>query len=208
VIEMMRKHYYPEANREYFPIPATEADYRAKKITDYLNLVNTIVQDQVERIKQCAFETGSDIIKYFDMLREDSAVKRMYRQMLSTADQVERFKLEAWLREQIRPGSIDVNIMTKVDRNVAGKDGNPVDDATLKLLCEAREEDVVLSKNSPLGIRFFYLKGTSYTRKGHYALKKVNRAAPEPKSTLQLLPALKRMGLSAPSTMPNLSLMG
>ncbi|HSB94023.1 MAG TPA: hypothetical protein VLC28_12950, partial [Flavitalea sp.] len=36
-----------------------------------------------------------------------------------------------------------------------------VDEDTLKLLCAAKEKDVVLSRNSPLGVRFHYLKGTS-----------------------------------------------
>jgi hypothetical protein len=36
-----------------------------------------------------------------------------------------------------------------------------VDEATLELLCAAKEKDVVLSRNSPLGVRFYYLKGTS-----------------------------------------------
>lgn len=36
-----------------------------------------------------------------------------------------------------------------------------VDDETLNLLCNATEKDVVLSQNSPLGVRFHYLKGTS-----------------------------------------------
>ena len=36
-----------------------------------------------------------------------------------------------------------------------------VDEATLKLLCAAKEKDVVLSRNSPLGVRFYYLKGTT-----------------------------------------------
>lgn len=36
-----------------------------------------------------------------------------------------------------------------------------VDDETLKLLCAAKEKDVVLSRNSPFGVRFYYLKGTS-----------------------------------------------
>ena len=35
-----------------------------------------------------------------------------------------------------------------------------VDDNTLKLLCEAKEKDVVLSSNSPLGVKFYYLKNT------------------------------------------------
>jgi hypothetical protein len=37
-----------------------------------------------------------------------------------------------------------------------------VDENTLKLLSSAKEKDVVLSKNSPLGVRFHYLKRTSY----------------------------------------------
>jgi hypothetical protein len=36
-----------------------------------------------------------------------------------------------------------------------------VDDETMQLLCAAKEKDVVLSNNSPLGVRFHYLKGTS-----------------------------------------------
>jgi NAD(P)H-dependent flavin oxidoreductase YrpB (nitropropane dioxygenase family) len=36
-----------------------------------------------------------------------------------------------------------------------------VDEYTLQLLSRAEEKDVVLSHNSPLGVRFHYLKGTT-----------------------------------------------
>ena len=72
---MMRRYYYPTINREYQPISTHEDDYRAKRITDYLNLVNTIVQAQVEKLRKAAFETGSEIVKYFEMLPDDSALK-------------------------------------------------------------------------------------------------------------------------------------
>ena len=36
-----------------------------------------------------------------------------------------------------------------------------VDEETLKLLCAAKKEDIVLSRNSPFGVPFHYLKGTS-----------------------------------------------
>ena len=130
LIEMMRKHYYAEAQRDYFPIKSSEPDYRAKRITDYLNLVNSIVQEQFDKLRKSAFETGSEIIKYFEMLPEGNGLKKMYRQMQITADQLERSKIEAWLRAQMRPGSIDVNIMTKVDRNVLDKDGKPLEDGS------------------------------------------------------------------------------
>lgn len=117
LIEMMRKHYYPIAQKTYFPISTEEPDYRSHRITDYLNLVNTLVQQQVEKIKNAAFETGSEIVKYFSMLPEDSSLKQLYRQMTGTHDPKEKEKLASYLRTQIRPGSIDVNIMTKLDRN-------------------------------------------------------------------------------------------
>ena len=125
LIEMMRKVYYPATSKEYFPISTEEQDYRAKRITDYLNLVNTIVLEQVEKLKHAAFETGSDIVKYFEMLPEDSTMKIMYRQMMLITNQPEKEKLQAVLRSQIKPGSIDVNIMTKLDREQYDKNGEP-----------------------------------------------------------------------------------
>ena len=72
LIEMMRAHYYPTINQEYKPIDTHVEDYRAKRITDYLNLVNTIVHNQVEKLKTAAFEAGSEIVKYFESLRDQS----------------------------------------------------------------------------------------------------------------------------------------
>jgi len=130
LVEMMRRHYYPTINREYQPISTQENDYRAKRITDYLNLVNTIVQAQVEKLKLAAFEAGSEIVKYFEMLPDDSSLKKLYRQMMDTNNQLEKEKLETYLRAQVKPGSIDVNIMTKTDRDNFDKNGNLLPDGS------------------------------------------------------------------------------
>lgn len=130
LIEMMRKHYYPAIGEAYQPISTHEDDFRAKRITDYLNLVNRIVKDQVEKLRNAAFETGSEIVKYFEMLPEDSALKKIYDQMMKAGDEREKKKLEHYLRTQIRPGSIDVNIMTKTDRNNYNKAGNLIEDGS------------------------------------------------------------------------------
>ena len=111
LIEMMRKHYYPVVNREYYPIGTHEEDYRAKRITDYLNLVEEIVTAQVEKLKQAAFETGSEIVKYFEMLPEDSKLKQFYLKMVETQVMPEKEKMQAYLRTRIQPGGIDVNVM-------------------------------------------------------------------------------------------------
>ena len=130
LIEMMRKHYYPTIGLPYQPITVHEDDFRAKRITDYLNLVNTIVHAQIEKIKIAAFEKGSEIVKYFDMLPEDSKIKHLYNQMMKTADVKEKNQLEEYLRTQIQPGSIDVNIMTKTDRNNFDQSGELIEDGS------------------------------------------------------------------------------
>jgi len=128
--EMMRSHYYPTINQTYVPIDTDQEDYRAKRITDYLNLVNTIVTAQVEKLKHAAFEAGSEIVKYFEMLPDESKLKQIYRQMIQSAEGHEKSSLEAYLRGQIKRGSIDVNIMTKLDRNHLDKNGEPIPDGS------------------------------------------------------------------------------
>ena len=81
LIETMRSYYYPLVEKAYLPISVKEDDYRARRITDYLNLVNSIVSGQVEKIRKEAFEAGSEIVKYFEMLPDSSTVKQLYRKM-------------------------------------------------------------------------------------------------------------------------------
>src|SRR5690606_32287339 len=117
LIEMMRRQYYPNINQEYFPISSKVPDYRAKRITDYLNLLQKIVQKQLDKLKSSAFEAGSEIVKYFELLPDSSPLKKCYLQMANCSVATEKARLQSYLRSQIIAGSIDVNIMTKVDRD-------------------------------------------------------------------------------------------
>jgi hypothetical protein len=130
LIEMMRSHYYPTIGQTYYPITTKEKDYRAKRITDYLNLVQKIVQGQVTKMRNAAFEAGSEIVKYFELLPDDSPLKQLYCKMLGTVEGVEKEKIQAYLKTQIVPGSIDVNIMTKTDRNHFSKGGELLEDGS------------------------------------------------------------------------------
>ena len=51
------------------------------------------------------------------MLAEDSVLKAAWRHMLSQTDPKLKADLQKSLRESIKPGDINVNIMTKLDRN-------------------------------------------------------------------------------------------
>ncbi|SOD82564.1 hypothetical protein [Spirosoma fluviale] len=127
LIETMRRYYYQQANEPYVPIDTTEENYRARRITDYLNLMNRTVQAQVETLKNAAFEAGSELVKYFDMLPDDSALKGLYLTMVQSNNTSEKAHLENVLRGSIQPGSIDVNIMTKVDKNNLDPDGTVIE---------------------------------------------------------------------------------
>ena len=128
--EMMRKHYYPWINENYFPISTREENYREKRITDYLNLVGRIVSTQIEKLKNSVFENGSDVAKYFEMLPEDGKLKRLYRQLNQTTDPIEKEKLAEMLKGEIRPGSIDVNIMTKLDKDNYNYQGDLIENGS------------------------------------------------------------------------------
>lgn len=130
LVEMMRSHYYPATGRVYQPITEKEPGYREKRITDYLNLVHDIVQEQVEKIKQAAFEKGSELVKYFELLPEHNAVKKLYLQFASMQESHEKEILATYLRSQVVAGSIDVNVMTKTDKNNYDEDGGVIEDGS------------------------------------------------------------------------------
>jgi len=130
LVEKMREHYYPSIGKPYIPITPNEEDYRAKRITDYLNLVNLIVKQQFEELKAAPFEAGSDLNKYFEMLPDNNDLKRIFNLMADLNDPEDILQLEHWLKTQIQPGSIDVNIMTKLDKNNHDKQGNVIEDGS------------------------------------------------------------------------------
>ncbi|MBF0511068.1 MAG: hypothetical protein HQL13_01925 [Candidatus Omnitrophica bacterium] len=117
LIEQMREFYCKQEKETYTPITTHDEDYRARRITAYLDLVNRIVQRQFSELKQSAFEPGSEITKYFEMLPEDSVLKAAWRHMLSCPDPKLKTDLQKNLRDSIKAGDINVNIMTKLDRN-------------------------------------------------------------------------------------------
>jgi hypothetical protein len=116
LIEQMRKYWSEKYGEPYEPIGVHEEDRRAKRITAYLNLLNKLIKKQIAEIKKSDFGPESEITKYFELLAEDHEPKKLYEQMLGEKDEKKKKELQDQLRESIVPGSIDVNIMTKLDR--------------------------------------------------------------------------------------------
>ena len=122
LIEDMRKYHSELRGKDYVPITKEDEDYRARRITAYLNLVDDIVQDEFAKLRSSSFEPGSEITKYFDLLADNSPLKAQYRQMLAETNPSLKKRLQENLRARMKAGSIDVNIMTKLDRPNFAKD--------------------------------------------------------------------------------------
>lgn len=122
LLEQMRQHYTAVYGYEYEAITAGMEDHRARRITAYLDLLDELIKKQVETLRQEDFEPEAEIMKYFELLPDTLTIKQDFITMQSaTGDQ--REALCAKLREAITAGSIDVNIMTKVDKTNYDADG-------------------------------------------------------------------------------------
>lgn len=133
LMERMRRHYSALHNIPFTPIGRGERDSRARRITAYLNLVQTIVRDQVARLKASAFDSRSELTRYFELLSDTSPLKALYRRMIQTSDPRAQLRLQEDLRSRVVPGSIDVNIMTKLDKANKDTEGEACSDAVAAL---------------------------------------------------------------------------
>lgn len=116
LIEQMRKYHCEKAGEPYEEISSRQEDARALRITAFLNLLDRLIERQVRELQASPFKPGSDITRYYEMLPDGAPIKQDYRAMLATDDAEEKARLQKVLREHAVPGTIDVNIMTKLDR--------------------------------------------------------------------------------------------
>jgi len=115
LIEQMRRFHCEKEREPYEKISDHDENARSRRITSYLNLMDRFVQRQVSALQASPFEPGSDITHYYEMLPE-TPLKQTYKKMLAATDPEERARMQNDLRHLAVPGSIDVNIMTKLDR--------------------------------------------------------------------------------------------
>ncbi len=126
LIEKMREYHCGRSNEEYIAITVKDENYRARRITAYLNLLDRIVKRQIKELKTLPFEPGSDIVKYFELLPDHSEIRKEYEQVNALPDSNEKKLLQNRLRQKIKAGSIDVNIMSKIDNLSYASDGTPL----------------------------------------------------------------------------------
>ena len=114
-MEKMREFYCQKFNIPFQSIPPKTEDHRAKRITAYLNMVQEIVKRKFDELKSSVLHTEEEVLKYIDMLPDMSEIKLKFNQMTDTGQMKQ--KLSDWLHENLVAGEIDVNIMSKLDRD-------------------------------------------------------------------------------------------
>ncbi|MDG5816375.1 hypothetical protein QA601_14865 [Chitinispirillales bacterium ANBcel5] len=116
LIEQVRSYYCQLFGERYEPITNDNPDPRANRITAYLNLMDRVVKKQFQEVKNSDFHSNSEATKYFELLPDSSPVRKDFTKMKSLPQGEEKERLQVKLREKMIPGSIDVNIMTKLDK--------------------------------------------------------------------------------------------
>lgn len=127
LIEKMREHYSTRIGIPYTLISEKVKDFRAERITSYLDLIQDIVNQKFEEVKNSIHDKGEEIRKLVDLLPDYSEVKKRFYELLENGTILKQ-DISKWIQENIQPGSIDVNIMTKVDNeNFIGNEKLPVE---------------------------------------------------------------------------------
>ncbi|KGK29752.1 hypothetical protein [Cellulophaga sp. E6(2014)] len=114
LIEKLRKMYATNFNQSYQEITENSEDFRAKRISSYLNLVQEIAQHKLKELKDISNGVSESLKQYFDFYPETSSLKQQFNSLISK--HYDRSELKNFLDENLKMGSIDVNIMTKVDK--------------------------------------------------------------------------------------------
>jgi hypothetical protein len=122
LIEKMNAFYSQKCSIPYQEISQKVQDYRAKRITSYLNLVDKIVKEKFENFKTELAESKLALDDFMAMLPNKSAIKtglhNLRQDSLTFKENIQKF-----LENNLAPGAIDVNIMTKLDKdNFIGKE--------------------------------------------------------------------------------------
>ncbi len=115
LLEKLRKMYSEKFEIPYHEISDKVEDFRAKRITSYLNLINDIAIEKFESLKNVSEEKSNEIKKYVSFLPEYSSLKKEFLKLTSSG--VNYSEIKKWAKKNLTMGSIDVNIMTKVDKD-------------------------------------------------------------------------------------------
>jgi len=115
LMEKMNAFYSQKFNFSYKEITTKYIDYRAERTKSYLNLVGKIVEEKFNSFCTELAENKQSLLDFIEMFPQRSFIKKGISEIISNnSEHVENLK--NFIAKHLHPGSIDVNIMTKVDK--------------------------------------------------------------------------------------------
>jgi hypothetical protein len=114
LLEKLRKMYCDTFEIPYNEITESIEDFRAKRITSYLNLMNDLAEKKFNQLKNITTECSNELRQYFNILPDTSILKQRFKNL--TANDFNFNGIKDLIEANLSMGSIDVNIMTKVDK--------------------------------------------------------------------------------------------
>ena len=114
LLEKLRKMYCELYELPYKEITDKIEDFRAKRITSYLNMINSLTESKFEELKNTALNKSLEVKEYLNMLPDGTAIKKEFKNLTDKYFNIN--EAGDWIKDNLSLGSIDVNIMTKVDK--------------------------------------------------------------------------------------------
>lgn len=116
LIEKMTAFYAEKFKQPYEEISQKVEDFRAKRITNYLNLLDTVVTQKFESFKSELIEKRTQLEDFISILPTTSELKIKLEHLIDSGKN-NMMELKSILDHHFAAGSIDVNIMTKIDKD-------------------------------------------------------------------------------------------
>jgi len=114
LLEKLRKMYCELYELPYKEITDKIEDFRAKRITSYLNMINSLTESKFEELKNTTLNKSLEVKEYLSMLPDGTSIKRELKNLTDKYFNIN--EAGDWIKDNLSLGSIDVNIMTKVDK--------------------------------------------------------------------------------------------
>jgi hypothetical protein len=116
LIEKMNAFYSAKFEIPYHEITQKIHDYRALRITSYMNLVDKIVKEKFENFKAEIAESKTALENYISILPNKSEIKKGLENLLENGFEFKE-NVKQYIENNLYPGDIDINIMTKLDKD-------------------------------------------------------------------------------------------
>lgn len=116
IVDRMRDFYSKKFNFDFKAISIKSEDHRAERITAYLDMMDDIVTKKFKDFKEEISKNTESLKQFIGMLPSTSGLKDGLQNILNKKDNLAE-SIKNFVDNHLNPGEIDVNIMTKVDKD-------------------------------------------------------------------------------------------